>query len=210
MDEIEALCSEVQELLERAEGVLPAPTLCRAKTLLQPDRHPVYWVTWIGALSFARYAGARLPTFHEMETLASQYVPDLKVVNANYRVGDVLPAVEPNLPPGVVHHPVGNVQAWCADGPDAAELLAGPAARFMYGIAWNTPATPEELHSQKPRHLTGSSRGLGIQLVRDLDAHRTLETAATLAVKLRQALAVLARRNQTLPELEDAFVRALC
>ncbi len=173
------------------------------------EHHPVYWVTWIGAICFARYAGARLPTKSEMGALASRVRVDLKAINADYRIGDVLPVAEENPPADGIHHAVGNVQVWCADGPTATDLPVGPATRFMHGAAWNTPATVEEVRNPKARHLTGSSRGVGIRLVRDVEADLTAESTAALAASVRKGFAILRQRQWSLRELENAFVAAL-
>jgi hypothetical protein len=62
-----------------------------------------------------------------------------------------------------------------------AELHDGPAARWLHGAAWNTPAT-REIHRARYRHLTGCSRGVGIRLVRDRAS--TKVPAAELAALL--------------------------
>jgi hypothetical protein len=75
-------------------------------------------VTWIGAAAYAAWAGARLPTFAELNTATLASSP----TNTFYAVGDTVAVTEPGRGPGEAHHLVGNVQVWCDDGP-ATELL---------------------------------------------------------------------------------------
>jgi hypothetical protein len=173
------------------------------------ELHPVYWITWIGAAVFARYSASRLPTRGEMDDLVAQSGVDLDGVNADYRIGDVAPVVVEGLDPDAVHHPVGNLQVWCADGPPVAELVGGPMTRFLHGVAWNTPAAPQELRRVKARHLTGTSRGVGVRLVRDQQRGGPAVSAATLAKSIHQGFLSLTQRERPLSELEDAFVKAL-
>jgi hypothetical protein len=91
------------------------------------EHHPAYWVTWIGAAAFAALAGARLPTRSECDALTAD--APRQQANVNYRHGDVTHVLEQGLRHDEIHHRVGNVQIWCADGPHPDELLAGPASR---------------------------------------------------------------------------------
>jgi hypothetical protein len=127
--------------------------------------HPVYWVTWIGAALFAAAHGSRLPTRAEMIKVTGH--ASLFVTNADYAYGDTTPVNQAGRDADEIHHLVGNLQVWCADGPTARELHYGPASRWLHGAAWNTPATPREIHRPRHRHLAGSSRGIGIRLVRE-------------------------------------------
>lgn len=126
------------------------------------EHHPAYWVTWIGAAAYALSAGARLPNRAEMNALSE----GAKASNIDYAVGDTTSVVEPGSGPGTVHHRVGNLQVWCADGPQGEPLWA-PVTRDLHGAAWNTPGTREEVRRLRSRHLLGASRGVGVRLVRD-------------------------------------------
>jgi len=165
--------------------------------------HPVYWVTWIGAACFAAHVGARLPTRLECDAL-TRGLP-LDGINAGYRHGDVTAVFEAGRGDDQVHHPVGNVQVWCADGPDTPSQV--PVVRWLHGTAWNTPATAEQVHRPRHRHLLGASRGVGIRLVRD-GGQRTV-SAIELAEVLRAWLTDLDRRERSLAELDGALVDAL-
>ncbi|MFF4178404.1 SUMF1/EgtB/PvdO family nonheme iron enzyme [Streptomyces sp. NPDC001750] len=125
------------------------------------ESHPAYWVTWIGAALMAAWSGARLPTRAE----ALRATKGARAHNADYLVGDVCPVAEPGLGDREIHHAVGNVQIWCADGPEQPE--AQPVQRYLFGAAWNTPSTDEAVTAIRSRYLLGSSRGVGIRLVRD-------------------------------------------
>lgn len=61
---------------------------------------------------------------------------------------------------------IGNVQIWCGDGPALPE--SQPIQRYLFGAAWNTPSTEDAVSAVRSRYLLGSSRGVGIRLVRDL------------------------------------------
>ncbi|MGW3163340.1 SUMF1/EgtB/PvdO family nonheme iron enzyme [Streptomyces sp. NPDC001142] len=125
------------------------------------ESHPAYWVTWIGAAFMAAWSGARLPTRAE----ALRATKGARAHNTDYLVGDVCPVAEPGLGDREIHHAVGNVQIWCADGPEQPE--AQPVQRYLFGAAWNTPSTEEAVTAIRSRYLLGSSRGVGIRLVRD-------------------------------------------
>lgn len=164
---------------------------------------PVYWVTWIGAATFAAHTGTRLPARTECDAL-TRGLP-LGEVNAGYRYGDVTGVAEPGRGPDEVHHPVGNLQVWCGDGPDSAQQA--PVVRWLHGAAWNTSATAEQVHRPRHRHLLGASRGVGIRLVRD-DAQRAVG-ALELADLLRTWLTALQRREGSLAELDGTLTDAL-
>ncbi|MFI6688007.1 SUMF1/EgtB/PvdO family nonheme iron enzyme [Streptomyces sp. NPDC050485] len=125
------------------------------------EAHPAYWVTWIGAALMAAWHGARLPTRAEALTATR----GVTAYNSDYRVGDCCPVAEPGLGDHEIHHRIGNVQIWCGDGPD--QPGAQPVQRYLFGAAWNTPGTPEAATAVRSRYLMGSSRGVGIRLVRD-------------------------------------------
>lgn len=142
--------------------------------------HPAYWVTWTGAAALAARHGARLPARAEM--IAETSHGDLAVTNHGYQAGDTVPVTEPGRGPGEIHHLAGNLQAWCCDGP--ASDPSAPASRWLHGAAWNTPATPDEIHRPRGRHLSGASRGVGIRLVRDHAGRQPAATAGQLAAAL--------------------------
>lgn len=139
------------------------------------EHFPAYWVTWIGAAAYALFASARLPSRAEMEALSE----GAKASNVDYAVGDAAPVSETGSGPNTVHHRVGNLQVWCADGPQGEPSWA-PVTRYLHGAAWNTPGTREEVRRLRSRHLLGASRGVGVRLVRDRasGAGRPLEDIA--------------------------------
>lgn len=169
------------------------------------EHHPAYWVTWIGAAAFAAWHGARLPTRAELIELTSH--ASAPAGNTAYRFGDVTPVTEPGRHAGEIHHLLGNLQAWCADGPPAGYLSGGPAARWLYGAAWNTPSTAEEAQRPRHRHILGCSRGVGIRLIRDGAQHRV--SIGDLADRLTAWIAILADRSRPVAELDEWLIRAL-
>lgn len=169
------------------------------------ELHPVYWVTWIGAAAFAASQGARLPRRAELMELTAQRTG--AVLNAGYRFADVTPVIEPGLDDGDIHHLPGNLQVWCGDGPATADLCDGPAARWLHGAAWNTPDTPEEIHRPRWRHLAGSSRGVGIRLVRDGACPPV--SVGELARRLHAWISSLAGRSCSLAAADQRLIRAL-
>ncbi|MEV4197447.1 MULTISPECIES: hypothetical protein [Micromonospora] len=166
------------------------------------EHHPVYWVTWIGAALFAAVNSARLATHGELCVLAADTEPS----NHDYALGDVAPVAHMIAPHGV-HHPVGNVQVWCGDGP--AATFGQPVQRWIHGAAWNTPATPQEVNRLRSRHLLGASRGVGVRLVRDASAPFTGPTVAEAATVLDTWIDSLADRSRPLADLDLGIVRAL-
>jgi hypothetical protein len=172
------------------------------------EMHPVYWVTWIGAATYTAWEGARLPCRAELIELVELSAPRTgPALNAGYRFADVTPVIEPGLGERDIHHLTGNLQVWCGDGPDAGQLCAGPAARWLHGAAWNTPDTPEEIHRPRWRHLTGSSRGVGIRLVRDGACSPV--SVSELARQLHTWISSLADRSCSLAEADERLIRVL-
>jgi hypothetical protein len=167
--------------------------------------YPVYWVTWIGAAAFAAWEGARLPRRAELAELTASWTGP--VVNTDYKFADVTPVTEPGHGSRDIHHLLGNLQVWCGDGPGDEELCHGPAARWLYGAAWNTPGTPREIRRPRWRHLAGSSRGVGIRLVRD--GTRQPASASDLASRLSAWISSLPDRSRPLPETDQRLIRAL-
>ncbi|MGL5828946.1 MAG: hypothetical protein ACRC0L_05180 [Angustibacter sp.] len=145
----------------------PSPGFCH---------HPASWVTWIGAAAFALSAGARLPTRQEIQQISHTANP----TNTDYLIGDLVPVQEPHLTDQDIHHRVGNVQIWCADGPPPTPT--GPLQRYLFGAAWNTPDTPADINAVRSRHLLGSSRGVGIRLVQDPAPTEKMDPAAVAAL----------------------------
>lgn len=90
------------------------------------EYHPVYWVTWLGAAVSAAVNSARLPTHGELCVLAADTEPS----NHNYALGAVAPVAHA-ITPHRIHHPVGNLQEWCGDGP--LSEFGQPAERWIHG-----------------------------------------------------------------------------
>ncbi|GIH07169.1 hypothetical protein Rhe02_52360 [Rhizocola hellebori] len=166
------------------------------------ENHPVYWVTWIGAAVFAAVNSARLPAHEELRVLAAGSDPS----NHSYDLGDVSPVTQAVTPLGI-HHAVGNVQVWCADGPVAR--FDEPAQRWIHGAAWNTPATSTEVNRMRSRHLLGSSRGVGIRLVRDPSAPFTGPTVQKIAKVLDVWVEGLTDRGRALSEIDRELLDQL-
>jgi hypothetical protein len=124
------------------------------------ETHPVYWVTWLGAALMARRAGARLPTRHEaLRLMLAQ--PAAASANLDFRLGDTASVAEPGHGAACIHHRVGNVQVWCADGPAPTDTGTVVAQRYFVGAAWNTVGDAADVSRLKHRWVFGSSRGIG-------------------------------------------------
>jgi formylglycine-generating enzyme required for sulfatase activity len=117
------------------------------------EDYPAYWITWIGAAAFAACAGARLPSRAELAALTATASAG---GNAGYRDGDASPVTEPGLGQSAIHHLLGNLQLWCGDGPDPG--TGEPVTRWLYGVAWNTPATAETAAQPSPARLLTRGR----------------------------------------------------
>ncbi|MEU5148658.1 hypothetical protein AB0G42_15895 [Streptomyces yangpuensis] len=114
------------------------------------ELHPAYWVTWVGDAARAARSGARLPTRAEV-LQAAWSAPS--AVNCEYVAGDTSPVAEPGRGPGRVNHLVGNLQIWCGDGPDQCE--EEPLQKYLFGAAWNTSGTKEEIRAVRSIYLSG-------------------------------------------------------
>ncbi|MBT0768553.1 hypothetical protein KIH74_06425 [Kineosporia sp. J2-2] len=169
------------------------------------EDHPAYWITWIGAQLLAAQHGARLPTLAELR----QQTAGAEATNTDYRHGDAVSVVEPGLPDNYLHHLVGNVQVWCSDGPSPTDLHGGPASRWFHGAAWNTPSSPAEIHRARHRHITGSSRGIGIRLVRSHGTDHAPVPGPRMIEVMQEWLTALTDRSRTLLHLDQPIVTAL-
>ena len=169
------------------------------------EGYPAYWVTWIGAATFAAWTGARLPARAELVQLTHGAAI---TGNAAYQFGDVTPVTEPGRHASTVHHLLGNLQVWCSDGPADQKDSAGAAARWLHGIAWNTPATQQAAQQPRSRHILGCSRGVGIRLVRDAGQPPPV-TAGELAARLTAWIASLTDRSRPLAEIDERLIAAL-
>lgn len=168
------------------------------------ELHPAYWVTWVGAAVMASWSGARLPTRAE----ALEAAVGARAHNCDYAVGDVSSVAEPGCGPGQVHHLVGNVQIWCGDGPDRP--VAEPVQRYLFGAAWNTPGTGEAIGAVRSRYLLGSSRGVGVRLVRDPGTTTASGLGAwELAHRLNRWIDTLDGPARPLGELDRDLITAL-
>jgi len=156
----------------------------------------------VGAAVFAAVNCARLPAHGELCVLAA----GTGASNHSYAIGDVTSVVQMVASHGI-HHPVGNLQVWCGDGPPA--LFGQPAQRWIHGAAWNTPATADEVNRLRSRHLLGASRGVGIRLVRDATVPVTSPTIAEVASVLSTWIDSLADRARTLADLDAGIMQAL-
>lgn len=172
------------------------------------ENHPVYWVTWIGAMAFARSQGLRLPTRLEIDELAQNAEVDFDTINAGHRFDDVYPIDSRNYKQGEIHDIIGNLAVWCSDGPKQLPNDPQSSTRYIYGTAWNRPATPREVTKDQSRPLTGNSRAVGIRLVKD-SATRAIPFAE-LADKLQKISPLLQeKKNRPLRERDEAIITLL-
>ncbi|MFJ8769545.1 hypothetical protein [Streptomyces clavifer] len=169
------------------------------------EAHPAYWVTWVGAAAMAAWSGARLPA--RAEALAATLGAS-PARNCDYATGDTSSVIEPGLGTGQVHHLVGNLQIWCGDGP--AQHTQRPEQRFLFGAAWNTPGTREAVTEDRSRYLLGSSRGVGIRLVRDSATTQATGLGAwELAHRVNRWIEELGAPGRSPGELDRRLVTAL-
>ena len=82
----------------------------------------------------------------------------------------------------------------------------GPTARWLHGIAWNTPATQQAAQQPRCRHMLGCSRGVGIRLVRD---GQLPVSTGELACRHEGMDGRAADRSRPLAEIDEELIRAL-
>ena len=104
-----------------------------------------------------------------------------------------------------IHYLLGNLQTCAATARTSG--TGGPAARWLHGIAWNTPATQQAAQQPRCRHIFGCSRGVGIRLVRD-GSQQSVSTSE-LACRLKAWIGRLADRSRPLAEIDEDLIRAL-
>ncbi|MFD3525145.1 hypothetical protein [Streptomyces sp. NPDC058653] len=68
--------------------------------------------------------------------------------------------------PNRAGQPSPSTTGWATYRSGAATDPACPP-RTPLSAAWNTPAAPADIHTERSRYLLGSPRGLGVRLVRD-------------------------------------------
>jgi hypothetical protein len=79
--------------------------------------------------------------------------------------------------------------------------------RWLYGTAWNTPATREAAGQDRSRHILGCSRGVGIRLVRGQASQSA--TTAGLASLLHAWISSLGDRSRPLDQADLELTGAL-
>lgn len=132
------------------------------------ENYPVYWVTWLGAASYARYKGCRLPSKKELERLTESHLEEFNpaYVNAGHKQPDASPIGYFPANRIGMYDLIGNVASWCRDGSDGHDTTA--VGRYMFGSAWNRDDTKQEFLRAKERPINGCSRGVGIRLIEDI------------------------------------------
>jgi hypothetical protein len=162
------------------------------------EEHPVYWVTWIGALAFAHYRGLRLPTRAELCSLIEHTPVVFDAINAGHVHDDVQPVSLERYVHGAICDVVGNLSVWCSDGPDQKEGDPQSVTKYIYGTAWNRPATTQEMTKGNSRPIVGNSRSVGIRLVQD---------ASTQPMSFEKLVAQIQKIPNILKEHTDKSLR---
>lgn len=171
------------------------------------ENHPVYWVTWIGACAFSKYSGARLPNREEYLGIISQLGNiNFSEVNCEYMLGDTTPVDESKVDSLGLLDAVGNVAIWCLDGPENQNHQI--KTKFFCGTAWNRAGTVDELKREKSRPIIGTSRGIGIRLVKDDKKRCDQFSPEELATIFREWFAVL-EDEQDMERKENYLLEAL-
>jgi hypothetical protein len=142
------------------------------------ENSPVYWVTWLGAATYARYHGCRLPQRQEIDALTRKHIDTInpKQINVGHNVGDASPAGQFPANSQAMYDLIGNVASWCQDG--TASTVNPRMSRYMYGSSWNGDATAEAYTHSRERPISGCSRSTGIRLIKD---ENSMLTPAELA-----------------------------
>lgn len=97
------------------------------------EDHPAYWLTWLGAATYAAWRGGRLPTAKEWSAVYEIYHDRLRHDSGNhsYAHDDVVPTG--GLIEGLPHDFFGNLRIWCDDWAGEGELHLSKA---LAGISW--------------------------------------------------------------------------
>lgn len=157
------------------------------------ETYPLYWVTWLGAAAYARFSGCRLPTRAEIDSLTEQMGEiDFSEVNCDHVHDDVTPNGYTKSNAFGMYDSIGNLAIWCIDGFNEINELG--EVKFMYGTAWNKNGDMSEVTIIKARPITGSSRGVGVRLVKDAAPKQTL-SAKDLAARFDGWFTLLSRTS---------------
>ena len=157
------------------------------------ENHPVYWVTWLGALVFSIYSGLRLPRRSEINLLFKSTKISLEIINAEHKLDDVTPMTTKNCIRGEINDVVGNLAVWCLDGEKHLSGDPQSITRYIYGTSWNRQASLKEITKNHFRPIIGSSRSVGIRLVKDSSTKKI--TFEELVEKVKNIPVILREKN---------------
>ncbi len=129
------------------------------------ENHPVCWVSWVGATSYAQWLGCSLPTLEQWRRVSDLSEPS-EHRNSDNLIGDTTPVdryPQNNLG---IHDFKGNLKIWTTNWhPKIPESqLSTGLSMITVGHAWNTRADKEDV-TYKPFLLSSST--LGIRLIND-------------------------------------------
>ena len=132
------------------------------------ENHPVNWVNWLGAASFAKWVGMRLIEEVEWDYVAILSKEKINEYNSNirYSVGDTTEVF--HYPPNNfgLYDMFGNVRTWCRNWYHENNSLNGVAfVKAVRGGSWNRDIISISFRDYKPWLL--SARGIGFRVVKD-------------------------------------------
>lgn len=128
------------------------------------ENHPVNWLTYIGAVLFARWVNCRLLTPEEYSLLKDEVesVPNW-TENSGWLNSDTTPVQALSCSKNGIYDVRGNVYTW-TQPQSSRERYCSPL-RGVKGGAWNK--RPASLMQEHYRNLWFTSRAIGVRVCRD-------------------------------------------
>ena len=161
------------------------------------EDHPVNWVSWIGAKTYATWVNARLPRENEWDRVAS--LSNLEFTNFNHSCSDTTAVHHYDQNNLGIHDMFGNLRVWAEDWyhPNKLHETTG-ISKVVKGLSWNSHETTALKRTYKPVFM--SARSIGIRLVEKSNqgmSDRTKSDLVTRHTTLHNLLESGIRSGQT-------------
>jgi len=137
------------------------------------EKHPVNWISWLGASLFSVWVGMRLLDEIEWELIANQSTPIEKnlhpelIANIRHSIGDTTSVYKYKANNLGIYDMFGNVRTWCINWYSYKNKKQNYLTfmKAVKGGSWNRDITNIHFKDYKPWLM--SARGIGFRLLKD-------------------------------------------